>query len=368
MPRIANMLAIAGTRRYSLRIYQRSCARAANARYLTTTASNGSERTVYLLVPFEDKDDAKRLGARWDPNFNKWYINSSQPAHLFDKWTIQYLHIPFRQKEEAKALGARWDPSMKSWCAAKGTVRSNEWLSKCLIDSIQSELTITDANEVLQTSGQATDEKIDKHVGGVLFLDIETNGLPSRWGSNYQDLESYNTARMVEISALLCDKVTLVPADRRTSIIKAVDFGIQNFDIHGITLERSLEEGLDLSVAVERILPMFQNAKYVLAHNAGFDMNVLKSELFRHGLSAALKQIESLHTVCTMQLSKPILRLPSRFKADAFKNPSLKELYEFATEGKELQGHHSAAMDVENLHEAVKALLNRGLIDKTVFL
>lgn len=29
---------------------------------------------LYLEVPFKEKDEAKRLGARWDPNMKKWYV------------------------------------------------------------------------------------------------------------------------------------------------------------------------------------------------------------------------------------------------------------------------------------------------------
>lgn len=32
---------------------------------------------VYLNVPFRDKDDAKELGCRWDPDRKKWYCIDS---------------------------------------------------------------------------------------------------------------------------------------------------------------------------------------------------------------------------------------------------------------------------------------------------
>ena len=29
---------------------------------------------IYLAVPFEEKDEVKKLGAKWDNNEKKWYI------------------------------------------------------------------------------------------------------------------------------------------------------------------------------------------------------------------------------------------------------------------------------------------------------
>jgi hypothetical protein len=42
----------------------------------------------YLNVPFAEKDQAKELGARWDPRVRKWYIpeNSDLDPYAFAKW------------------------------------------------------------------------------------------------------------------------------------------------------------------------------------------------------------------------------------------------------------------------------------------
>jgi hypothetical protein len=42
---------------------------------------------VYLNVPFSEKDEAKALGARWDPTTKKWYIDTRQvAAEGFARW------------------------------------------------------------------------------------------------------------------------------------------------------------------------------------------------------------------------------------------------------------------------------------------
>ena len=41
---------------------------------------------VYLKVPFDDKDEVKSLGARWDPDKKSWYCNKSD-IDKFNKWS-----------------------------------------------------------------------------------------------------------------------------------------------------------------------------------------------------------------------------------------------------------------------------------------
>ncbi|WBS05346.1 DUF5710 domain-containing protein [Pseudoduganella sp. SL102] len=42
---------------------------------------------VFLNVPFAEKDEAKRLGARWDPTRKKWYVPNGVDAEQFSRWT-----------------------------------------------------------------------------------------------------------------------------------------------------------------------------------------------------------------------------------------------------------------------------------------
>jgi len=39
-----------------------------------------------LQVPFAEKDEAKRLGARWDATRKTWYIENVPDAAAFAKW------------------------------------------------------------------------------------------------------------------------------------------------------------------------------------------------------------------------------------------------------------------------------------------
>ncbi|MFN8390743.1 MAG: DUF5710 domain-containing protein [Bdellovibrionota bacterium] len=44
------------------------------------------KRGVLLKVPFDEKDDAKKLGARWDPDFRQWFVPQGMDTKPFRRW------------------------------------------------------------------------------------------------------------------------------------------------------------------------------------------------------------------------------------------------------------------------------------------
>lgn len=76
-------------------------------------------KAVKLSVPFEAKDKAKELGARWNKDGKFWYydgLDTDVIAKLRELEVKQYhLNIPFASKDMAKGLGAKWDGSLKKW-------------------------------------------------------------------------------------------------------------------------------------------------------------------------------------------------------------------------------------------------------------
>ena len=86
----------------------------------------------YLDCPFSDKDEAKGLGAFWDADVRKWYVPDNVENDLFAKWfpgvnadyqepdAVEeaekfFLDVDFSDKDEVKKLGARWDPRARKW-------------------------------------------------------------------------------------------------------------------------------------------------------------------------------------------------------------------------------------------------------------
>ena len=43
-------------------------------------------RGAILNVPFAEKDAAKELGARWDPELKKWFVPRGVDSSPFAKW------------------------------------------------------------------------------------------------------------------------------------------------------------------------------------------------------------------------------------------------------------------------------------------
>lgn len=43
---------------------------------------------LILNVPYKEKDEAKALGAKWNPNIKKWYVQNRQDYVKFYKWIM----------------------------------------------------------------------------------------------------------------------------------------------------------------------------------------------------------------------------------------------------------------------------------------
>lgn len=44
--------------------------------------------SLIIDVPFAEKDEAKSLGAKWNPNLKKWYVEERENYHKFEKWIL----------------------------------------------------------------------------------------------------------------------------------------------------------------------------------------------------------------------------------------------------------------------------------------
>lgn len=108
----------------------------------TQTPEHGNRE--YIDVPFKQKDEAKKLGAKWDRAAQSWYVPPGVNPDPFTKWAQKgseastaaeqgrsntegapktepahgdrlYLAVPYAERMEAKAAGAAWDKAAKSW-------------------------------------------------------------------------------------------------------------------------------------------------------------------------------------------------------------------------------------------------------------
>lgn len=86
------------------------------------------DQVRYIKVPFEEKHQAKSLGARWDATGKAWFIPVGIDPILLREWWA-YLECPFEEKDAARKRGARWDKNLKKWFVPTGVAFEDfeEW-------------------------------------------------------------------------------------------------------------------------------------------------------------------------------------------------------------------------------------------------
>ena len=190
-----------------------------------------------------------------------------------------------------------------------------------------------------------------------MFLDTETTGLPNthnlRWGvyPDYKDLDKYANARVVQFSMLITDKQYKFE-DVKDYIIKREEFDITNDNFHGITNKISDSLGIAFNtVAVDIFYELLKKVTHIIAHNVGFDVGVIKSELHRRNLQYIIDELDKKTLLCTMKHMKPILKIINQY--GNYKNPSLNEIYKYNFK-KDIEHAHNSLYDVKNLHEVVE--------------
>jgi len=70
---------------------------------------------ILLFVPYEEKDYAKMLDAKYDANLKSWYC-SEDKKECIERWARRYVkNIQYDRREEYKLLNCKWDAEKKQW-------------------------------------------------------------------------------------------------------------------------------------------------------------------------------------------------------------------------------------------------------------
>ncbi|GAB3000794.1 DUF5710 domain-containing protein [Psychrosphaera aestuarii] len=111
---------------------------------VSDTYNPNDEAPIYLDISYAERESVKVLGARFDGNYKKWYVNSSnfksQCWREFDDKKIIFLENTFHDRKQVKMAGARYEPSKKSWWITAMQLKQspndfNKWLpSETTID------------------------------------------------------------------------------------------------------------------------------------------------------------------------------------------------------------------------------------------
>ena len=72
--------------------------------------------------------------------------------------------------------------------------------------------------------------------------------------------------------------------------------------IHGISTELATQNGIPLTVALEKFNTTLSKAKFIVGQNVGFDINIMGAEFYRSGVDNPLQKLPVLDT-CTEENS-----------------------------------------------------------------
>jgi len=186
-------------------------------------------------------------------------------------------------------------------------------------------------------------------MSNIIFHDTETTGLPN-WKIPSDD---ESQPHMVQLGAIVADSETRKVIDRLDVIIKPDEWEISQemTDIHGISQEQAMAEGIPERDAVNMFLKLWGielvNPALRVAHNRTFDQRIIRIALkrYEYGQEILDKWAGKEDYFCTMLKSKPIMEMLPKNRY-GFKNPKLEEAYEFFT-GKKLENAHTAMADSE---------------------
>ncbi len=188
-----------------------------------------------------------------------------------------------------------------------------------------------------------------------LFFDTETTGLPRNYQAPLDDF--LNWPRIVQIAWSLYD------ADGQhwesyNYVIKPDGFviPIEATNIHRISQERAMAEGVELKKALEHFLKDVQKASHLVGHNVDFDDKIVGSELLRLGLP---NHLSLANKICTMRSSAAVCQIDNG--RGGYKWPNLTELYNFLFRTGFPEAH-DALFDVRACAECFFELKRRGMI------
>jgi DNA polymerase III epsilon subunit-like protein len=201
------------------------------------------------------------------------------------------------------------------------------------------------------------------------IFDVETTGFPltpafDRY-YHWKHTDKYEGSRILQISYTVADQ-SGATGPIHNYIIRPRGFKVRATHIHGITEARAATEGKDIRSLYSGILSALSQCRYIIAHNAKFDVNVLLSEMHRDGQHETIQQVLGKRIICTMRLTRQLVS--AQDASGRLKSPKLSELYSKLFDCP-MEGAHDAQQDVLNLchivarlHELRVLLLPRGML------
>ena len=173
-----------------------------------------------------------------------------------------------------------------------------------------------------------------------LIFDTETTGLPKQYNAPMSDIN--NWPRLVQLSFIISDGNDSREFD---FIIKPDGFEISKeaTDIHGISQEQAMNDGVKLEYAMAIFRAMVNVADVIVAHNITFDRAIVGAEYYRLGIGKSFEErLAEKEQFCTMQKTTDMCKIPSQYGGNKW--PKLIELYKHMF-NEEFSGAHNSMVD-----------------------
>lgn len=189
-----------------------------------------------------------------------------------------------------------------------------------------------------------------------LIFDTETTGLPQNYNAPLTDFD--NWPRLVQLAWQLHDENGKLLTNRNL-IVKPEGFTIpyNSVQIHGISTERALEEGIPLKEALEIFREDIAKAQHGIGHNIEFDYNIVGCEYLRMEMENSLEPLPQLDTKL---VSTDYCAIPGG-RGGQFKWPTLTELHTKLF-GVAFEDAHDAAYDVDATARCFFGLLKESVV------
>jgi len=195
----------------------------------------------------------------------------------------------------------------------------------------------------------------------VLFFDTETSDFIKK-ALPANDPEQ---AWTVQIGAILASQEE--EFDQMNVIIKSNGRSMNYYaqEVHGITIERADQEGIDELIAAEQFGLMLRQADLVVCHNFEFDWNYVYQMMERNfeelsDLARSAFYLD-LPNHCTMRDKNVVKMCGLKNKAGRPKWPKLTELHEHLF-GECFDGAHDAYADISATKRCFFELVTRGIV------
>lgn len=192
-----------------------------------------------------------------------------------------------------------------------------------------------------------------------MIIDTETSGLPEFRGYNmyydYKFLNKYKNSRLIQLSwGIYNYNDDLIAIN--DYIIKPNGFIINNHHIHGITMDNALKNGKNIHQIFDILYGDLQKVEVIIAHNIQFDVNIIRSELFRQNKRNIIDEMNKKKMVCTLKCANDNFK-----KKKIIKSSKLGDLYKYFFD-EQIENAHNSKFDVLNTGKIFQEMKKRKLI------